>query len=98
MEIPAPKASEIAQAAVDHMADRAKAYDKPEGERSMAATVDAFRLITKVTLTEEQGWLFMTILKAVRSQQGSYRADNYEDGTAYFALTGEAAARERNHE
>ena len=44
----------------------------------------------------ERGWLFMAILKMVRSQQGAYRADNYEDGAAYFALMGEAACEERN--
>lgn len=35
------------------------------------------------------------LLKATRSQQGSYRADSYEDGAAYFALAGEAAAKAR---
>lgn len=81
----------ILQAAQTHMEDRANTYDKPEGERSMAATVEAFSLITGVRMTEEQGWLFMAVLKAVRSQQGGYRADSYEDGAAYFALAGEAA-------
>ena len=38
----------------------------------------------------------MALLKAVRSQQGDYRADSYEDGAAYFALAGEAACNERN--
>jgi hypothetical protein len=78
------------------MRDRAATYDKPEGERSMGATVDAFLAVTGVSMTEEQGWLFMALLKAVRSQQGAYRADSYEDGAAYFALAGEAAVRDRN--
>nr|WP_300312806.1 DUF6378 domain-containing protein [Halomonas sp.] len=78
-----------------HMRDRAATYDKPEGERSMGATVGAFREVTGLELTEEQGWLFMSLLKAVRSQQGGYRADSYEDGAAYFALAGEAAGRIR---
>lgn len=77
------------------MKDRAATYDKPEGERSMSATVAAFNAVTGHQLTEEQGWLFMALLKAVRSQQGAYRADSYEDGAAYFALAGEAAARYR---
>lgn len=88
-------AHEILQAAQKHMQDRASTYDKPEGERSMSATVEAFGAITGVTLTEEQGWLFMAVLKAVRSQQGGYRADSYEDGAAYFALAGEAAYVDR---
>lgn len=95
---PAPtpvSAHSILEAAGGHMRDRAATYDKPEGERSMGATVEAFRAITGHNLTEEQGWLFMQLLKAVRSQQGAYRADSYEDGCAYVSLAGEAAARER---
>ena len=84
-------AHEILQAAKQHMQDRAKTYDKPEGERSMSATVEAFGAITGVNMTEEQGWLFMAVLKAVRSQQGDYHEDCYTDGAAYFALAGEAA-------
>lgn len=90
------KAHDILAAAQKHMQDRAATYDKPEGERSMGATVAAFKAVTGHQLTEEQGWLFMALLKAVRSQQGDYREDSYEDGTAYFSLAGEAAARDRN--
>ena len=40
--------------------------------------------------------MFMIFLKAVRTQQGNFKADNYEDGAAYFGLMGEAAsARDR---
>ena len=88
-------APSILRAAIKHMEDRAKTYDKPEGERSMGATVDAFSAVTGVSMTEEQGWLFMALLKAVRSQQGEYKADNYEDGAAYFARAGESAMRDR---
>lgn len=87
-------APEILQAAIAEMEDRAVTYDKPQGERSMEATVEAFKAVTGHDLTETQGWLFMAILKAVRSQQGAYRADSYVDGAAYFGLAGEAAARE----
>lgn len=86
----------ILEAAAGHMKDRAATYDKPAGERSMSATVKAFEAVTGVAITEEQGWLFMQLLKAVRSQQGAYRADSYEDGAAYVALAGEAAARDRS--
>ena len=89
-------AANILTAALGHMRERAATYDKPEGERSMGATVDAFLAVTGVSMTEEHGWLFMALLKAVRSQQGAYRADSYEDGAAYFALAGEAAVRDRN--
>lgn len=90
-----PNANSILNAAAHHMQDRAATYDKPEGERSMVATVAAFKSTTGIALTEEQGWHFMALLKLVRSQQGDYRADSYEDGVAYFALAGEAAAKDR---
>lgn len=88
-------AHKILQAAQKHMKDRAKKYDSPSGERSVAATVAAFNAVTDSSMTEEQGWLFMALLKAVRSQQGDYHADSYEDGAAYFALAGEAAYVDR---
>lgn len=91
-------AIELLEKAAGHLKDRAATYDKPEGERSIGATVAAFNTVTGDGLmsSQERGWLFMSILKMVRSQQGNYRADNYEDGTAYFALMGESACEERN--
>lgn len=83
------------QAGIKHMQQRAIAYDKPEGERSMGKTVAAFNAITGLSLTEEQGWLLQGILKMVRSQQGCFKADNYEDEASYAALRGECAARDR---
>lgn len=87
--LPAP---EILRAALGHIADRAATYDKPAGERSVPAVAEAFAAITGIRLTPEQGWLFLVLLKATRSQQGEYRGDNYEDLAAYAALMGEAAA------
>lgn len=78
-----------------HMVDRAESYDNEEGERSMLSTVRAFSDITGICMTEEHGWLFMGVLKMVRSQQGKFKSDNYEDGCAYFGLAGEAAAKNR---
>lgn len=89
-------AQDIIKAGLGHIGDRAATYDKPEGERSMAATVAAFNAVTGHKITEEQGWHFMTILKIVRSQQGNFKLDNYEDGSAYFGLAGEAASKERS--
>ena len=97
MTQPAVTAASMLTAALGHMEDRARTYDAPGGERSMGKTVSAFNTITGLALTEEQGWLFMEILKQVRSQQGNYRADNYEDMVAYAALRGECAARERGN-
>lgn len=90
-------ASAILMAAARHMRERAATYDRPAGERSIAATVAAFQAITGDGLvnTEERGWLFMVLLKAVRAQAGAYKADNYEDLAAYAALMGESASIER---
>ena len=88
-------AGDFLGAALSHMEDRASTYDNPTGERSMGRTVEAFNAITGHKLTEEHGWLFMCLLKQVRSQQGKYKSDSYEDGAAYFALMGECAAKVR---
>jgi hypothetical protein len=77
--------------AAKHMRDRAATYDKPEGERSMGKTVEAFNAITGRDLTESEGWLMMALLKMVRSQQRKEpHADSCEDLIAYTALFGEA--------
>jgi len=92
-------AAEVLQTAQSHLVDKGTTYDsKGKGERSMANTVKAFNTITGSELSEEQGWLFMVILKAVRTQQGGFKLDNYEDGSAYFALGAEAAYKERGGE
>ena len=88
-------AADVLQCAGNHIGDRAVEYDQPQGERSIGKTVAAFNIITGHTLTEEQGWLFMGLLKKVRSQQGSFKLDNYEDDSAYSALRAEAASRDR---
>ena len=91
-------AVKILENAAGHLKDRADTYDRPDGERSVGATVQAFNAITGdgPMNSAERGWLFMALLKMVRSQQGNYKADNYEDLTAYSALMGEAACEERN--
>lgn len=94
-ETPSIKASDVLKQGAQHMEDRAATYDNPKGERSMRATVDAFNAITGCMVSEEEGWLFMVLLKIVRSQQGDFKLDNYEDGAAYFALAAECAAKER---
>lgn len=86
------KACEFLDNASKHLIDRGKQYEAKEGERNMDRTVKAFNAITGLDLTTEQGWLFMVMLKAVRSQQGEFKADSFEDGAAYFALMGEQAS------
>ena len=90
---PLPTANHFLEAAKRHLGARAVTYDKPTGERSMERTVKAFAALTDIQLTEEQGWLFMEVLKQVRSLQGKFKADNYEDLAGYAALRGETAAR-----
>ena len=92
---PLPTANHFLEAAKGHLGARAVTYDKPTGERSMERTVKVFAALTDIQLTEEHGWLFMEVLKQVRSLQGKFKADNYEDLAAYAALRGEAAARNR---
>lgn len=81
----------LLEAAAQHMRDRAAVYDRPEGERSMAATVEAFNRVTGRDLRESEGWLLMTLLKLVRSEQRTApHRDSVEDAVAYQALYGEA--------
>lgn len=90
-----PNAADFLLAGVGHMKARAKTYDAPQGERSMSKTVAAFNVITGHNVTEEQGWHFMGLLKMVRSQQGEYHEDNYQDQASYAGLAGESAAKTR---
>ena len=91
-----PIAQHFLEAAKGHLGARAATYDKPTGERSMERTVKTFAALTDIQLTEEQGWLFLEVLKQVRSLQGKFKADNYEDLAGYAALRGEAAAKARS--
>lgn len=85
------KAAETLRAALAHMDDRATTYDSESGERSMGKCVDMFNSLYGQELTEEQGWAFMCLLKIVRTSQGDFRADNYEDLAAYAGLMRESA-------
>ena len=91
-----PAAHHFLEAAKGHLGARAATYDKPTGERSMERTVKTFTALTDIQLTEEQGWLFLEVLKQVRSLQGKFKADSYEDLVGYAALRGEAAAKARS--
>lgn len=90
LQSPIDSAPTILQEAHRCIADRAHERDQ-ESERSMARCVASFNAMYKLTLTEEQAWMFMVFLKAARASGGSFRLDDYVDGSAYFALAGEAA-------
>ena len=91
---PCQSATDLLQAAYDQIEDRASERDT-EAERSMYSTVNAFNALYETNLTEEQGWMFMVFLKAARAKGGRVRVDDYVDGSAYFALAGEAAIKSR---
>lgn len=90
-------AADILQEAKDCLVNRAVERDK-EQERSMKSCVEAFNALTGKSLTEGDGWLLMVCLKAARAKGGRFRLDDYVDGSAYFALYGEAAAKEANND
>lgn len=90
-------AADILQQAKDCLVNRAVERDK-EQERSMKSCVEAFNALTGKSLTEGDGWLLMVCLKAARAEGGCFKADDYVDGAAYFALYGEASAKEANND
>lgn len=84
-------AIEFLERAADLMLERGQEYDSPDGERSMKATVAAFNVITGNILSEQEGWLFMLILKLTRQHQcEGWHQDSSEDAIAYAALMAEA--------
>ena len=91
---PYQSATDLLQSARDQIDDRASERDT-EAERSMHSIVNAFNALYGTNLTEEQGWMFMVFLKAARAKGGNIRIDDYIDGSAYFALAGEAAIKSR---
>ena len=83
-------AQEILNQALKEMDARGKQSKDGTKERSMAATVTAFNAITGRELTETEGWMFMVVLKAVRTVQRVGSIDSFVDGAAYFSLAGES--------
>ena len=87
-------ACEILHTAQVAIGDRASQRDLPDGERTMVRIIGAFEQLTRVCLTEQQGWLFMCMVKAARATAGAHRLDDYIDLAGYAALAGESAERE----
>lgn len=73
------------------MVERGKQYDSTgqNRERSMGRIVAAFNCLYGTSLTEQQGWYFMLLVKLAR-QEVKPHADSMEDAIAYAALAGEA--------
>ena len=89
------KAPEILTRSAEIMAERAKQYDSPQGERSMGKAVAAFNAVTGQSLSEANGWLLMALLKMVRDNTTDKpHEDSLHDLVAYGALYGEARMAE----
>lgn len=94
-----PSAGDLLRQAADIIDERAAQRDCQDGERSMASTVKAFwsihgkQILERGTMTEEQGWTFMELLKAARGTAGSFQRDDWVDKIGYAALGAEAAIR-----
>lgn len=82
-------AHKLLKAAKDDIVKKGVQRDSPRGERSMGITVAAFNALTGQRLSEEEGWIFMVVLKLARSRRGSFNADDYGDCASYVALAGE---------
>jgi len=89
-------ATKFLQDAAATLAERGQTYDRPEGERSMGAAVDAFNAITRRDLTESEGWLLLQLLKDVRQWSApEFHHDSALDCVAYAGLKAEALAAGR---
>lgn len=87
-------AGEFLNKAYAIMESRSKEYDRPEGERSMGRTIEAFNAVAGRNLTEAEGWLLLQLLKDVRQwQRPEFHRDSAEDCVAYAALKAEALVR-----
>lgn len=86
----AKTAAEIVQSAADAISQRGTLRDNAAGERSMKRAVDAFNgLLGRPALTEQEGWLFMCVLKMARATAGKHHLDDYTDLAGYAGLAGE---------
>lgn len=61
------------------------------GERSMVQTLELFKALTGVQLSELDGWRFLICLKLARSTTGKPKRDTYVDLAGYAALAAETA-------
>lgn len=87
--------AEFLKAAIRIQEERGKEYDKPDGERSMAAAVIAYNAITGQNITEANGWLLMQCVKDVRLFNApGFHQDSALDCTSFSSLKAEAKARE----
>lgn len=87
-------ATDILRTAADVIEQRGQLRDKSDGERSMARAVRAFNTLTGSTLSELDGWLFMSVLKMARATAGKPHLDDWVDLAGYAALGAECVERQ----
>ncbi len=95
---PASAPDKILDDAAQTLRDRGVEYDGKGyqgGERSMAQTVEIFKAISGIELSELNGWRFLLSLKLARSTTGKPKRDSYVDLAGYAALAGECALESR---
>lgn len=88
----------ILNQAVQELRQRGTMYDGKGyqgGERSMAKTVEIFKAMTGIELSELDGWRFLMCLKLARSTTGKPKLDTYVDLAGYAGLAGECALASR---
>lgn len=93
----AKKAKDFLADVLTIQAERGKAYDKDDNqeERSMAKIVAIYEMLTGITLSERQGWMFMVVLKMVRAHaKEAFHEDSFTDLISYASLAAEAGSAE----
>lgn len=90
--LPPTTAESLLAEVQDILRERGKHYgDGVAVERNMAKCVKLFNALTGTELTEEDGWIFMMLLKLSRIKSGQFRDDTYKDLIGYAVLTAETA-------
>ena len=88
------KADEVLDYVKGVIAQRGEQRDLTSGERTIPRCVAAFNSVKgKRVLTNEDGWMFMEILKLCRMQDGKFVFDDYADNCGYAALLAEEALK-----
>jgi hypothetical protein len=77
------------------MKQRAALRDAEDGERTAAKIAEVFNAITGHEISEADAWMFLVVLKIVRSRNGKYNRDDYVDLAAYAGLLGECESQSR---
>ena len=88
--------TELLQKAKEMLATRGQEYDhEDKRERNMGRAVCAFNDLLGSNMTEEEGWLFMLLLKLARVTDSDFRHyDSMLDAICYSALMMECATNE----